>query len=306
MASEETGEPVAVDVPDEVRWWLQRTADERGVSVEALVRELVSAHRILDAGDLEDVDGVGGADASGTVPDVALEDRLETLLEHELADVRAEFRELLEDVRGRVVQVKRETDGKAPAEHDHGDLREAVDALGEEVTRLADDLADRREELASLREDVDGGFENFESVLEYQVETTDDLLDRVDRLARATLDARDLVQDVAGSVRTRERADALKRDAALEGIAEADCEDCGRTVRAALLTAPECPYCAAGFVDVEGKRGLFGSAIFRTGELPALARGDGDDLASRLQADLDADRPEPGAVDWNGRGGEDR
>lgn len=304
MASEETGEPVAVDVPDDLRTWLQTVADDRGLTVEAYVRELLAAQRVVETGDVEAVDDV--------VVDPVTRDEFEERLDA----VETGHRDLLEDVRDRVVQVKRETDGKAPVDHDHEDLRgdlagldDGLADLVDEVDDLQSTLDDHSEALHQVRTNVDDGFDNFEAILEYLVEATDDLSERVDRLARATLEGRERVRDLAGAARERERADGLKRDAALEGITSADCGECGHGVRIALLTAPECPYCGAGFADIEPKQGFLGSPTLTTGVGPALVGGDDavteDAVTEDIQSDLEADRPDPSDVDWDTAGGED-
>lgn len=323
MASEEASEPVSITVPEELAAWLRRRADERGVDVEQYSRQLLAAQRAVDTGAIEDPEVVsdlvtqhdledrvderladrlddlqdGPLGESGDRPDDGVEERLNGRLD----EVESEFRELLEDVRSRVIQVKRETDQKAPADHDHDGLDE-LDALEARVESLAADAEEHADVIEALREDLDGGFENFEEVLEYLVETTDDLSERADRLARATLQTREQVRELATTVGERERVDQFKRDAALEGVTAADCEECGHSVRVSLLTAPRCPACSAGFVDLEPKQGLFGSATFRCGDRPALSRGEGDDVTGEIEDALAEDRPHPGEVYWESAG----
>ncbi|AGN02791.1 hypothetical protein L593_14260 [Salinarchaeum sp. Harcht-Bsk1] len=284
MASEDTGDLGGLAVSEDVRRWLQRTADEHGVDVEHFVRELLAAHHALDS--------------DGTNLD-AVEESIDR---GELDSVREEFTELLEDVRSRVIQVKRETDAKAPADHDHESIESDLEALQSAIDDLDGDLEAHQERVESLGSAIDDGFENFEEVLEYLLETTDDLAERTDRLARATIGTRERVQEFAGTIEERAAADRLKRDAALEGIGSADCAECGQSVRAALLTAPECPFCAAEFVDLEPKRGLFGSATFQTGARPALTGADEDPVADELRSDVERDRPDPADVDWDAAG----
>jgi len=284
MASEDTGDVAGLTVSDDVRRWLQQAADEHGVDVERFVSELLAAHHAY-AGDDESLDAMN---------DVVDRDELDA--------VRDDFQELLEDVRSRVIQVKRETDSKAPAEHGHEAIESDVDELQAALDELAEDLEDQQAALESLETTVDDGFENFEAVLEYLLETTDDLADRTDRLARATIGSRERLQELAGTIEERTAADRLKRDAALEGIGSADCADCGQSVRAALLTAPECPFCAAGFVDLEPKQGLFGSATFQTGSRPALAGTADDPVTDELRSDVESERPDPADVDWDSAG----
>jgi predicted Zn-ribbon and HTH transcriptional regulator len=285
MASEDTGERMPVSVSEDVQRWLQRRADEHGVDVERFVGELLAAHRAAD-----DVDDPGDEWFAPTTDAVDQDD---------LDAVRDDFRDLLDDVRSRVIQVKRETDEKAQKDHDHEAIRADLEGLEDELADLHDALDRHDDRMRSLERDLEEGFENFEEVLEYLVETTDDLAQRTDRLAHATIGARERLQRLAGSIEQRDAADRLKRDAALEGVASADCEDCGRTVRAGLLTAPECPFCASNFVDVEPKQGLLGSATFVTGDRPALVGTEEDPVAEALRSDVERERPDPADVDWD-------
>lgn len=297
MASEEATEPLSISVPPELSAWLESQADERGVDPETYARELLLAQRAVDA-DAFHVDGVD-SDAGpldGVAREAEVEDRLD--------DVREEFRELLEDVRSRVVQVKRETDRKAAADHDHAELLADIETLTEQVAALEADLAEQRTAVEELRADLEGGFDNFEEVLEHVLAETDELFERADRLGHATVRTRERVQELATSVVDRERADDLKRDAALEGVETADCEDCDRAVRLALLTEPRCPACRTEFVDLEPKRGFFGSATLVTGDHPALTDAELEAVTDDIEADVETDRPHPADVDWD-RTGED-
>ncbi|WP_076429958.1 magnesium transporter CorA family protein [Haladaptatus litoreus] len=154
MASEDVGQTHTPELPDSVTRWLDEKADELDISRQQLLSELLTAHRALDE---DDTDG-------------------------ELDDLREEFMSKLTDVRERVVQVKRETDGKASADHDHPDLRNEL----ADIQRAAEELDALRERIAENRERMDDGFENYESVLEYLTETTDELENRLDVLARSS------------------------------------------------------------------------------------------------------------------------
>lgn len=288
MSSEEAEEQLSVSVPEELRSWVEQAADERGASADEFLRELLAAHRALETGD-----GAAAAESEFVAEDA---------LDAELSDLRDEFWELVEDVRSRVIQVKQEADAKAPVEHEHEEIAAELDELDDAIDDLSADLETHREDLATLRETVDDGFENFESVLEYLLETTDGLVDRTDRLARATITTREHVEELGATVGRRHAADRLTRDAVLEGVGKADCEACGQQVRTAHLTAPECPYCSATFVDVEGKDGLFSSATWKTGDRPALAGVDAEPMAEELDDDLGTDRPDTSDVDWDTAG----
>lgn len=288
MASEETGGSTTVSVPEDLARWLRRAAEGQGIDAQTYLRELLCAHRAIE--EAADDGALGG----GTVVGVDDED-----LDHRLEEVREEYVDLIEDVRERVIQVKRETDRKAPAERVE-DLAAELSATAETVEDVEGDLERTREDLADLRADVDAGFDNYEAVLEYLLDRTDDVEDHARRLASATVETREALEDVSGMVRERELVGDLKRTAQREGIASATCESCEGSIRPELLTRPECPYCSTAFVDLEPKEGWLGSARFVTGDRPALAEGAADDLAEDLDGALtdDEDRPDPADVDW--------
>jgi len=278
MASEEHVD-VSIRLPPDLEEWVTDRAAEMDRSREDVVRELVAAYRSMTNGDdgadfltVEDVDEFVNEDAlEGYVERAAFEDALD---EH-----REEFQALLDDVRKRVVQVKRETDGKASADHDHEALEERVDALAADVTTTS-------EALEALEEDLNAGFENFEDVLEYLTETTDDLEAKTGQLARVLVDVRSEVKRLRVQESRRAEAEALQLAANREGVRTAKCEECESSVDISLLSAPECPHCASTFSDVETRSGLFSSNRLVTGDPPALPEAHDDDLSDELAEEL--------------------
>jgi hypothetical protein len=264
--------------------WLAERADELDVSADELLERVVAAYRAAEEGGVPDV-----------VTEAEFEERLDEVeagfqaelsdatgdFESDLADLDDDFSEKLQDVRDRVIQVKRETDAKAPADHDHPELADqATDALAA-VDQLEAEVVDVADTMGRLSERVDAGFENFEEVLTYLRDETDDLDRKLTTLATAVLAMRESVTSVAAANARRERTDRLKREANRSGVRVADCEACGSEVSVGLLTAPECPACGATFEDVEVNEGWFGSHKLVTGSAPALTAGesapDGED-----------------------------
>ena len=184
-----------------------------------------------------------------------LTERLEALEASVEADV--------EDVRERVIQVKRETDGKAPADHDHPDLTEDLQTLETALASLEDDLerTERR---------LEGGFDNFEEILEELFDRTDAVEGDLDAVSQALRSMRETVATVARRERRRARADHLKGIAAKRGVRTANCEDCNATVDVALLSEAVCPTCGEPFHSLDANPGFFGTSILETGEPPAL------------------------------------
>ena len=273
MASEDNDGGVSFALPADVDDWVAETAERRDESREDVCRRVIrAAHAVATE--------TGDESEPAALADVEdLEDRLD--------DQREEFVELLEDVRSRVIQVKRETDAKAPAEHDHTEY--AAD----------DDLAALRDDLEDLEGTVDAGFENFEEVLDYLFDRTDDLEERSTVLAKAVVDLRDRWDDFAERERRRAEAERLQLAANRLGIRTAACEDCGESVDIALLTAPECPRCASPFADVAERTSFFGSHTLETGDPPALegraeseTRSATEAVFEEIEADAEADDPD--------------
>jgi chromosome segregation ATPase len=271
MASEEHVD-VSVRLPPDIEEWLDEQAAEMDRSREDVVRELVAAYHAISAGDGgEDSDVLTSADADEFVDEPALEAALD---EH-----RDEFQRLLDDVRKRVVQVKRETDAKAPADHGH-------DALEQRLAAAEADVADLAEAVSRVEDDLDAGFENFEDVLEYLTETTDELEAKTGTLVRVLVDVRGEVKRLSAQEARRAEAEALQLAANREGVRTAKCGECESPVDVSLLSTPECPHCASTFSDVEKRSGLFSSDRLVTGDPPALPEGRDEDLDADLAAEL--------------------
>ncbi|WP_115863017.1 CopG family transcriptional regulator [Halorussus litoreus] len=280
MAGEDVSEPSRA--PDNsLEGWLDEKAEELGVSRE----ELLAKVRNGDAPD--SLDGADGADGKLAALRRELIERLaatEEEFQGELADLRSElgeverdvgtvereFDEKIDDVRERIIQVKREADAKAPAEHDHPDLRQRTESVADRADRLADELDGIAATVEDLDEQVDAGFENYEDVLEYLTDATDELESKLTTLAEVTVDLRDQTQALAARHASRTAADELAHLANRRGVEEAKCGHCGETVHVGLLAEPKCPHCASTFNDVEPKQGFFGSAKLAVGDPPAL------------------------------------
>lgn len=252
--SSDADEAVDADVPDAVLEWLSSVAEERGVSETELLRSLL-------AGDT--ADGTGGGDVDDA----------------ELERVEREFRELVEDVRERIVQVKRETDEKAPVDHTHHELNSTLEQLGHDVGSL-------EAEVNRLEERLSAGFGNYEEILTYLTETTDSLDRKLGRLASAIIDLREQVGDAARDEVRRTALAHLTDTANRHGVEKAKCEDCGEGVNIGMLVEPQCPHCDSAFSALEPKSGFFRSSVLHTGTMPALEAGpeEGEDETATLEA----------------------
>lgn len=278
MASEEHEEvTVSVTLSRDLREWLDEQAAAQGVDRETLLERLLVAHREV-ATDDPDLDTVGRED---------------------LVETREEFQDLLEDVRKRVIQVKRETDAKTPTD-DHEALAADVEGVAAELDGLAADVERLSESVDAVEADLESGFENFEDVLEYLTDRTETLGDRVDTLARAVVDARSELRRLGADAAARTEADRLKLAASQHGITSANCEDCDSRVDIGLLTEAECPHCATAFDGVEPKEGFFGSHTLTTGEPPALEGTQETKLDSSLDDLVESESPDSPELDEEG------
>jgi predicted transcriptional regulator len=294
MASEKSGETVtSVHLPDELRAWLDEEAAQRDSDRETLLRELLAAHRAVATDDGEVETAVAGA------TEATVDEQVETF--------REEFMDHVEDVRERVIQVKRETDTKAPLEHTHSEFAD-LEALVDQVDDIESEVRALDERLDDLAEDLDAGFENYEEIVEYLLDTTDAVDDRVGTLASAVVETREQIKQFVSAHQQQALADELKLAASQYGITQADCGDCGQTLQIALLTTAECPHCASAFGGVSPKDGIFGSATLETGAPPELPATGETGLETDIETDAsvtDGDHP-AGNVNWQeqGTGGE--
>lgn len=284
MASDDQGDaPVSTTVEEPLQEWLDEEAERRGVSRAELLRQLLASYRTV--AEEEPLDGLldGDGAANGSVPE-ELDARLDDL-DDGLADLEAEIGRKIDDVRERVVQVKREADAKAPADHDHPDLREQAEQAAGNLAQLRAEVGSIQESLAEVREDLDSGFENYEEVLSYLTDVTDEAEEKLTVLAGAVVDLRTRTATVAARESARQAADDLRRRANAVGVRTAKCEECSLRVDLALLARPECPHCASTFSDVE-EGGWFRPATLVVGDVPALEGGEVD-LGAELEAMID-------------------
>ncbi|GAA0269886.1 hypothetical protein [Halobacterium noricense] len=258
--ADRSSEAVETTLEGPVASWLSERADGLGVPTEVFLERVLAAYREAD----EQTDVVTSDD---------LDDRLASVEDDLRADVEAvdsEFDEKIQDVRERVIQVKRDADAKAPKDHDHP----ALSSKAEEAVNAARDaqaeVAEVSEAARRLRGRVDAGFDNFEEVLTYLRDETQALDRKTTTLATAVVSMRDSVASLAAAEARRERAERLKREANVAGVREAECGECGEQVSVALLTTPECPFCAATIEEVKANPGWFGAHVLVTGSAPAL------------------------------------
>lgn len=278
MASEST-EGITVELPPALDEWLEERAAQVDQPREAIVRQLLASYRTTV--ELEDADSVASlfdidsaveatvadqldAAVAASVED-AVENRLDATVQDRLPDItdavegrlddrfeglEDDFQRKLTDVRERVVQLKRELDGKAPADHEAFD---AVEELEAELTALNRELVEVRDDVEADMADQSVRLDEFESRFDEFEQRLGDTEDKLKRVAWVVSDLRD---DSGGRDAHQKAVDRVKRAAAQEGITTASCQSCGESVDIALLTDPQCPHCSATVSDVRPDGGI--------------------------------------------------
>jgi len=276
---------LTVSLPPELDDWLGDRADSLDVDRESVLLQLLASYRAASELDDDSLPATESLAASvseelETQVESQLEDHIqeavtsvlaETLDERVGAAVQSEVQsavdgrlaelresvdeqvdavetkhtEDIEDVRSRVVQMKRELDGKAPAGHDHEEF-DRVKTLGKEVETL-------RETVEDVEDKVDTAVSEHDEAVEDIDERLDSVQDRLKTVAWVVSDLREAHESQGGV----EAVDRIKRAAAKADVERANCESCGNGVNIGLLTEPECPHCQATVTNVEPASGFF-------------------------------------------------
>lgn len=263
MASESTEEEtLSVTLPAELDDWLEERAAALDADRETVLVQLLASYRAtaeLDAEyDATNGQGMPVAD-SETVENAVrsvladtLDDRVESAVqatvrsavEGRFDGIQDDYMEKIEDVRERVIQLKRELDTKAAADHHH-------DELGY-VAELTTRLDDVESGLNELRDDLDSRLSDGEDTTEDIEQRLDAVHDRLKTVAWVVSDLREAHEN--GGM---EAVDRLKRAAAQANVDYANCENCGETVSIGLMTEPNCPHCRATVTNVKPSSGFF-------------------------------------------------
>lgn len=299
---------VTVSLPADLESWLDSQADDLGVDREAVLLQLLASYRAADELDddvaisqQEAIDAAVQSAVSDRLPEVAdaVEQRIQAPemegFEDRLDEIEADFGDKLDDVRQRVIQVKKEADSKADAEHTHDDIEDRVDALEASVSRL-DTLERRLDDIDDLAVELDG-VESQLAELRGRLDDRDDGSERLADLDERLDDVQEKLQTVAWVVRDlrEDRAEAsatveaIKREAAQHDLSRARCENCGEGVQVGLLTDPSCPHCDAALDGIEPSSRMFGlgsATLTVAAQIEAGAEATGDEMD-----DIDTEAP---------------
>ena len=244
----DVSETSVTDLPEGVGDLITEIARERGVSEEELLERLLGEREAV----AEQFDTVR------TDLD-ELEARINTLDDA--------FAEKLSDVRDRVVQVKRETDEKADANHDHPDLVTDIGDVAADVDALAADVEELEHRVETAVQEASA---ETEAVREAVDAVSEDATRKLNVLGAAVLEMRDQVRTLLAEREKRALTEELQRQANRNGIRSATCESCSNAVQIGLLSKPRCPHCNESFDALDPKDGFFGSNVLTTGSPPEL------------------------------------
>ena len=275
MAQDPASGSIPSDLPESVREWLADLAEDTDRSEAELLAQLAAGSSEWE-GDSADVRD----DLLAQVAELeTVVEEMDSLLRGRISDVEEEFEEKLDDVRDRVIQVKRETDSKAHANHSHRDLRTDIESLDADIERL-------EQALDELEDGMETGLESISADQDDLADRADEIERKLDLLANTMLKLRSRTAEVSELGNQLAAVTNIADAANRAGTSEAKCEGCQGTVDISLLTRPRCPHCQEPFSDFEAKGWFLGSNTLTTGSKPALEGtvADETDLSEMVDA----------------------
>ena len=256
---------------------IEAAVDETDVDREKLVKQAIVAIAETESVDVPDKEEVDA-------------------LRRDLTELDATVDEKISDLRDRFVELYRDIETKAPADHAHEETTgrlESIEADLDAVSSRLDDIDDRQASVESLANDI-GRLES--RMDDRDVEELDDKLSRV---ASAVVRIRRRLEAAERDRTDREQLASLTDAANRHGVRKAKCGNCGETVDIGLLTTPACPHCGSQFAELEPNPGFLGTSTLVVGDPPALDGDVGD-------AQSDADAAASGSADVSTRTDESR
>lgn len=187
-------------------------------------------------------------------------------VETNVDDLGVDVDEKIEDVRNRLVRIYRDVESKAPADHGHPEIEDAIgtlDATVSDADDRVDELDTTIEKLTARQADLEDTLDDFETRYE-------DVSGKLSRVASAVVRVQQRLKPIERHVAEERRLAELTATANRHGVRKADCEDCGDTVLLSLLTTPDCPHCGERFRDIDPNTGFFGTSTLLVGDPPAL------------------------------------
>ncbi|EMA66447.1 hypothetical protein C461_10418 [Halorubrum aidingense JCM 13560] len=265
---------------------IEAAVDETGVGREELLKRALVSLAEAEGIDIPDPEEVAA-------------------IRRDLDDLDADVDEKVTDLRERFVDLYRDVESKAPADHTHEETADRLDEVAADATRAAADASqaaanatDAAETAAAAEASVETALDELDELddrlarVESRTEGLDDLESRVDglesrmdgidiedvddklsRVASAIVRVRRRLEAAERDRADRERLDALTAAANRHGVRKANCTECGETVGLGLLTTPECPHCGRQFAELDPNPGFLGTSRLVAEAAPPL---DGD------------------------------
>ncbi len=184
---------------------------------------------------------------------------VEEILERQYEELHEEFQHKIEDLRKRVIQVKREIDTKAPQDHHHAELEEletTVDSHESQLDRLDDRLEQQTDAL--------------NAAIDTKTEQLDEVSSRLELLGQAVIDLQETVGSLRQTRNHHNRLRTLLDTANTQNIEEAECSACEEKVLLGLLRDPTCPNCDALFRELDQNTGIFSTHQLLIDDRPVL------------------------------------
>ena len=191
-----------------------------------------------------------------------------------------EVDEKIGDLRDRFVELYRDLETKAPADHTHEETTDRLASIETDLDTVSsrlDDIDDRQASVESLADDID----RLESRIDDR--GIDELDEKLSRVASAVVRVRRRLEAAERDRTDREQLVALTDTANRHGVRKAKCGDCSDTVDIGLLATPACPHCGSRFAELDPNPGFLGTSTLVVGEPPALD-GDVDDAQAGADA----------------------
>lgn len=287
MASEESGEStVEISIPHALEQWLDLMSDEWDVGRDTLIRQLLAAHQVSATLDgISDsnlnLDEAGESIATSfnqllISSNESLKDQFSDI-EHEVTQLEHQYSRDLEDVRKRVVQLKRELNSKANTSHSHPEIVEEIKNRSEDDVELKSGIERLADEIDKINEKVDAGFANFRKIIEQVIRQHDQHDEQLDKFASILLRYRDDLSSVSQLVADQRLLEDLTSTAIRNGVRTAACGNCQTTIDLGILSTPQCPECSARFERLQPKDGFFGNSHLIVEDPPALETGEETD-----------------------------
>ncbi len=240
MATESAADTeLSVTLSPSLSAWIEERAATLGVDRETLLVHLVKTHR--EAADFDDdlaaLLSDGHAEGEGTIDE----------LNERIGEVDAALSEHVEDLRGRILQLKDAVNSRAPAEHDHP----RIEAIAERERTLSTDVQRTESDLDAVESELEALLDDLEATDE-RLETAET---KLYRLAEVVLE---LKRQSGGTSRRAEALEHLRRVANRRGTTEGVCGGCGKRLRIGLLTDAACPHCSHEFRGIERSTSFLG------------------------------------------------